>query len=44
MKKNKFKTFTTIKWTIDIIIVLVLVVYISTILIQRVSGNKSVLG
>ena len=44
MKKSKLKKFTTIKWIVDIVTVLILVVYISTILIQRVSGNNSVLG
>ena len=39
-----FKTFTIVKWIIDIVIVLFLVVYISAIFVQRVSGNKSVLG
>lgn len=42
--KNKFKVFTTIKTVFDIIIIAVIAVYISAILIQRVSGNKSVLG
>lgn len=44
MKKSKFKTFTTIKTIVDVVVILVLVLYISTILIQRMSGNKSVLG
>lgn len=44
MKKSKFKTFTTIKMVVDVVVILVLVIYISTILIQRLSNNKSVLG
>ena len=39
-----FKTFTIVKRIIDIAIILLIVVYISAILVQRVSGNKSVLG
>ena len=42
--ENRFKVFLTFKKVVDIAIILVLVVYISTVLIQRVSGNKSVLG
>ena len=42
--KNKFKVFTTIKTVFDVVIIAVIAVYISAILIQRVSGNKSVLG
>lgn len=39
-----FKTFTIVKGIIDVAIVLFLAVYISAIFVQRVSGNKSVLG
>lgn len=39
-----FKTFMIMKRIIDIILITVIVVYVSTILIQRVSGNKSVFG
>ena len=42
--KNKFKVFTTIKTVFDVVIIAVIAVYISAILIQRVSGNKSVFG
>ena len=39
-----FKTFMIMKRIIDIILITVIVVYVSTILIQRISGNKSVFG
>ena len=41
---NKFKIFTTIKRVVDTVIILVIAIYVSAVLIQRVSGNKSVLG
>lgn len=42
--ENKIKVFMIFKKVFDIAIICVLALYISTVLIQRVSGNKSVLG
>ena len=42
--EKKLKVFMIFKRVFDIAIVCILALYISTVLIQRVSGNKSVLG
>ena len=44
MTRKGFKVFTTIKTIIDVFIVIIIALYISAVLIQRFSGNKSVFG